>query len=124
MCAIPAAAVAKLAIFKERAVFSLPGKSVRPVAVWATCLRTPKIRMLSSQGKKTGKMKQGNDTHVDLWERLGALEDDQAFQVLTQLFSRFETRRNTNPADPASTLFFDNLASVIDQVQSCNINRR
>jgi len=80
--------------------------------------------MLSSQGKKTEKMKQGNDTHVDLWERLGALEDDQAFQVLTQLFSRFETRRNNNPADPASTLFFDNLASVIDQVQSCNINRR
>jgi hypothetical protein len=70
------------------------------------------------------KMGQGNNTQLDLWERLGSLEDDQALQVLTQLFSRLEGRRNNDPADPAATIFFENLATVIDQVQSCNINRR
>ena len=69
-------------------------------------------------------MGQENDMQLDLWERLGSLEDDQALQVLTQLFTRFEGRRNNDPADPAAIIFFEHLATVIDQVQSCNINRR
>lgn len=69
-------------------------------------------------------MNQENDAPLDLWERLGALEDDQPFQVLTQLFTRFEARRNSDPADPAANIFFEHLATVIGQVQSCNINRR
>jgi hypothetical protein len=69
-------------------------------------------------------MGQGNNTQLDLWERLGSLEEDQALQVLTQLFSRLEVRRNNDPADAAATILFENLATVIDQVQSCNINRR
>lgn len=68
-------------------------------------------------------VQQGNQ-QLDLWELLGSIEDDQALQVLTQLYTRFEVRRNKNPADPAAITFFENLATVIDQVQSCNINRR
>jgi hypothetical protein len=61
---------------------------------------------------------------IDLWEALGSLEDDQATQVLTQMFARFEQRREQHPADPAAESFFQALAVCIAQVQSCNVNRR
>ena len=60
----------------------------------------------------------------DLWETLGSLEDDQAFQVLTQMFARYEQRREQYPEDQATENFFQNLAIVMGQVQSCNVNRR
>jgi len=60
----------------------------------------------------------------DLWEALGSLEDDQAFQVLTQLFARYEQSREQYPDDPAVAAFFQHLAVIMAQVQSCNVNRR
>jgi len=60
----------------------------------------------------------------DLWEALGSLEDDQAFQVLTQLFARYEQSREQHPDDPAVAAFFQHLAVIMAQVQSCNVNRR
>ncbi len=61
---------------------------------------------------------------TDLWDELGSLEDDQAYQILTQLFARYEQRREKNPADPEAESFFQALAVIINQVQSCNVNRR
>jgi hypothetical protein len=60
----------------------------------------------------------------DLWEALGTLEDDQAMQVLTQLFARYERELDRFPGDPAAETFFHNLALIMVQVQSCNLNRR
>jgi hypothetical protein len=60
----------------------------------------------------------------DLWEKLGSLEDEQAFQVLTQMFARYEQRRKQYPEDKATEIFFQDLAIVMGQVQSCNVNRR
>jgi len=60
----------------------------------------------------------------DLWEMLGTLADEQAMQVLTQLFARYEQQRERFPDDPATEAFFHNLALVMSQVQSCNVNRR
>ena len=61
---------------------------------------------------------------TDLWEALGSLEDDQAYQVLTQLFVRYEHRREQHPADPEVQSFFQALAVILAQVQACNLNRR
>ena len=61
---------------------------------------------------------------TDLWELLGSIEDDQAYQVLTQLFARYEKRREQNPADPEAESFFQALSVIISQVLSCNVNRR
>lgn len=60
----------------------------------------------------------------DLWEALGTLADDQAMQVLTQLFARYEQQRERSPGDPAAETFFQHLALIVSQVQSCNVNRR
>jgi hypothetical protein len=60
----------------------------------------------------------------DLWEALGTLEEDQALQVLTQLFARYEQHREQYPDDLASENFFQHLAVIVAQVQSCNVNRR
>lgn len=61
---------------------------------------------------------------LDLWDLLGSIEESQAYQVLTHLFVRFEKRWKDDPADISAALFFEQLATVIDQVQSCNVNRR
>jgi len=60
----------------------------------------------------------------DLWDALGSLDDEQATQVLTQLFTRFEQRGEQYPDDPAAAAFFQTLAAILAQVQSCNANRR
>ena len=65
----------------------------------------------------------------DLWAALGELEGEQAAQVLIELFARFEGRCTARPDDePAQVLpaqvFFRQLASVLDQVGSCNVSRR
>lgn len=61
---------------------------------------------------------------TDLWERLGELENDQALQVLTQLFARYENNLQLNPQDPESSVFFRHLAAILEQIQTCNVNRR
>ena len=61
---------------------------------------------------------------ADLWAMIGDLDEDQPIQVLTQLFARYEKRIELNPADPEAVLFFRDLASILEQVLSCNLNRR
>jgi len=61
---------------------------------------------------------------ADLWAMLGDLDEDQSIQVLTQLFARYEKRLEQNAADPEAVLFFRELATILAQVQSCNLNRR
>ncbi len=61
---------------------------------------------------------------TDLWESLGSLDDHQAYQILMQLFTRYEQRREQNPTDPEAQSFFQALSVSIAQVQSCNVSRR
>ena len=60
----------------------------------------------------------------DLWAALGELEGKQAAQVLIELFARFEGRCAARPDDEPAQVFFGQLASVLDQVGSCNVSRR
>lgn len=63
-------------------------------------------------------------TNNDLWAVLGSLDEQQAYQVLIELFTRYEQRRELYPGDPEAEHFFKNLAAILAQVQSCNVNRR
>ncbi|WP_043769907.1 hypothetical protein [Desulfobulbus propionicus] len=69
-------------------------------------------------------MKNAEINTTDVWEMLGALEEDQPFQVLAQLFARYEQRRELHPDDPEAAIFFQTLRTILAQVQSCNLNRR
>ena len=60
----------------------------------------------------------------DLWEALGSLDNDQAYQILIQLFARYEEQQERRPDDPEAQAFFQALATIISQVQSCNVSRR
>ena len=60
----------------------------------------------------------------DLWEILGDLEQDEYEQVLVQLFMKYEELRKTDPKDNEAKHFFNYLSVTINQVQSCNVNRR
>jgi len=60
----------------------------------------------------------------DLWEALGALEEEDAPHVLTRLFTMYEERLGRNPDDEEARLFFRNLETVVGQVSQCNLNRR
>ena len=60
----------------------------------------------------------------DLWEALGTLDNDQAYQILIQLFARYEERQEQHSDNPESRAFFQALATIISQVQSCNVSRR
>lgn len=60
----------------------------------------------------------------DLWNALGSLEDDQAQQVLSQLFLRYEQRLQHHPGASEAESFMQTLAAIIAQVQSCNVSRR
>jgi hypothetical protein len=60
----------------------------------------------------------------DLWEALGALDESEATQVLTELFVRYEQRRHTHAGDHECAFFFTTLATLIAQVRACNVSRR
>lgn len=60
----------------------------------------------------------------DLWEILGDLEQDEYEQVLVQLFMKYEELRKADPKDNEAKHFFNYLSATINQVQSCNVNRR
>ncbi len=60
----------------------------------------------------------------DLWATLGSLPEQQAYQVLIELFARYDQRRERHPGDSEAENFFNNLATILAQVQSCNVSRR
>ena len=47
----------------------------------------------------------------DLWEALGSLDNDQAYQILIQLFARYEEQQERRPDDPEAQAFFQALAT-------------
>ena len=63
-------------------------------------------------------------TNNELWAALGSLPEQQAYQVLIELFTRYEQRRERHPGDPEVENFFNNLNAILAQVQSCNVSRR
>ncbi|MBM9536510.1 hypothetical protein [Desulfobulbus alkaliphilus] len=60
----------------------------------------------------------------DLWDVLGSLDNDEAHLILAELFAHYEQRRERDPKDPGAASFFQALESIINRIQSCNVNRR
>lgn len=65
-----------------------------------------------------------NMNENDLWEILGDLEQEAFEQILIQLFMKYEALRKADPTDNEAKQFFSYLSAIINQVQSCNVNRR
>lgn len=60
----------------------------------------------------------------ELWEKLGGLDELDAMQVLTSLFTTYETLLENDPHDEAVRRFFHHLAQTLERVAACNLNRR
>ena len=63
-------------------------------------------------------------TTNDIWEDLGALSEDEAFQVMVKLFALYEAQLKHDPDHQESLNFFKNLENTITQTSQCNSNRR
>ena len=61
---------------------------------------------------------------TDLWEELGSLAEDELFQAVTLLFSRYEEQLGQETTAAAARHFFAQLAAVVAQSKNCNANRR
>ena len=60
----------------------------------------------------------------DLWEDIGSLEDEELSHVITKLYVIYEERLKRNRDDEEAVHFFRNLANVIQETTTCNLNRR
>ena len=60
----------------------------------------------------------------DLWESIGALNDDEPFHVLTRLYSTYETLLQSDKNNKEALSFFQNLSNAIEFCVECNLNRR
>ncbi|MCF6186809.1 MAG: hypothetical protein L3J49_04940 [Desulfobulbaceae bacterium] len=60
----------------------------------------------------------------DPWEAIGTLEEDEAIHVLTRLYSLYEKDLDAGKDDSGPRLFFQRLATTIEQCRECNLNRR
>jgi len=63
-------------------------------------------------------------TPNDLWEALGAIDEEETGHVLTKLFVMYEQLLETNPQDQEALTFFRNLDNALTQTTECNLNRR
>ena len=61
---------------------------------------------------------------VDIWENLGDLEDQQTMEVLSRLFTVYESELERDPDNQAALDFFRKLDQTLTQVCECNSNRR
>lgn len=61
---------------------------------------------------------------TDLWEELGSLPPEELFQVVTQLFLRYEKELDQAGSAAGARHFFQLLASTVAQTKNCNLNRR
>lgn len=61
---------------------------------------------------------------ADLWADLGSLREDELFQMITRLFTHYETTLGRDPEDAEALGFFKNLDLAITQTSQCNSNRR
>jgi len=60
----------------------------------------------------------------DLWEAMGAVDDEETGHVLTKLFVMYEQLLACNPEDQEALNFFRNLDIALIQTAACNLNRR
>ncbi len=61
---------------------------------------------------------------LDLWEKIGSLDEMDLASVLTKIFVTYEEKLLKNPNDRDALQFFRTLQQVVDQVGECNLNRR
>ncbi len=61
---------------------------------------------------------------TELWDHLGALEEEEGLHVLTKLFEIYETLQIQNPEDPSVADFFKRLDTAMRLTRECNLNRR
>jgi len=59
-----------------------------------------------------------------LWDRLGDLEEDEAFHVMTRLFAIYEELLEGDSDNREAQHFFTNLENALDFCRQCNLNRR
>ena len=60
----------------------------------------------------------------DLWEKIGALQDDEISHVLSRLFSVYEELLNSEFESCEARNFFQRLETVVNFCGACNLNRR
>ena len=60
----------------------------------------------------------------ELWEALGAVEEEDTGHVLTRLFVMYEQLLVNNPEDKEALNFFKNLDAALTLTAACNLNRR
>ncbi len=63
-------------------------------------------------------------TTGDIWEDIGSLAEEDLFHVITKLYELYEKQLVNRPDDVAAKQFFNNLDTIINQVNMCNLNRR
>jgi hypothetical protein len=61
---------------------------------------------------------------LDLWEKIGTLDEVDLASVLAKIFVTYEEKLQNNPDDRDALQFFKALQQVVDQVGECNLNRR
>lgn len=59
-----------------------------------------------------------------LWEELGALDELDLMQVVTKLFTHYETVLERDPSNAIAGDFFHQLGAALSQTSECNLNRR
>ncbi len=60
----------------------------------------------------------------ELWEALGAVEEEDTGHVLTRMFVLYEQLLANNPEDKEAINFFRNLDTALTLTAACNLNRR
>lgn len=63
-------------------------------------------------------------TPNDLWEAIGAIDEEETAHVLTRLFAMYEQLLENNPQDQEALNFFRNLDTALTLTTECNLNRR
>lgn len=61
---------------------------------------------------------------TELWDSLGALDEEEAFHVLTKLFETYEALYDQHPEDSSVADFFKRLDRAMQVTRECNLNRR
>lgn len=60
----------------------------------------------------------------DLWEAIGAIDEEETRHVLTRLYDKYEQLLARDPNSGEALRFFQNLDNALSQTTECNLNRR
>lgn len=60
----------------------------------------------------------------ELWEALGAVDEEETGHVLTRLFTMYEQLLASDPKNKEALNFFRKLDTALTQTTECNLNRR